>query len=164
MERKPVPWWRIPMLVVFIVIIVILVIDKLTSKYLTAILWRSAYKEPIVGIIADAVAIAGFTIALWARIILSKNWSASVTVKENHELIKRGPYSFVRHPIYCGIFLMFLGAVIWYGRVVGFVLLAAFFIRFWFKAIDEENLMMEHFPNDYPQYKKKVKALIPFVI
>ena len=62
--------------------------------------WRAA---------GTLIAYAGFAFAIWARLTLGTNWSGTVTVKENHELIRTGPYRFVRHPIYSGILLAGLG-------------------------------------------------------
>src|SRR5262245_8106606 len=50
--------------------------------------------------LAAAVVLLGLCVALWARLALGSNWSGSVTFKQDHELIERGPYRFVRHPIY----------------------------------------------------------------
>jgi protein-S-isoprenylcysteine O-methyltransferase Ste14 len=58
---------------------------------------------------------------LWARKTLGGNWSASLTFKENHELIMRGPYGLVRHPIYSGLLMLSLGAVIFHGHLYGFI-------------------------------------------
>lgn len=116
----------------------------------------------LVGLVADAVTLSGLLITLWARFTLGGNWSSDVAFKENHELIERGPYHFVRHPIYSGILLMGLGTVILAGRAGGFVGLAIIFVGVWFKALQEEKLMTKHFPQAYPEYKARVKALIPF--
>ena len=45
---------------------------------------------------------AGLAFAVSARRYLGRNWSGTVTVKQDHELIRSGPYRFVRHPIYTG--------------------------------------------------------------
>jgi protein-S-isoprenylcysteine O-methyltransferase Ste14 len=101
--------------------------------------------------------------AIWSRAILAGNWSPDVTFKVGHELTQRGPYRFVRHPIYTGILLMLLGTAVCAGRLralIGFSLVAA---SFWIKLRQEETLMIRHFPNDYPAYKARVKALVPFL-
>jgi len=59
--------------------------------------------------------IAGILFSLWARAILGSNWSAAVTIKENHTLVRRGPYQIVRHPIYTGFLLGLLGTSFVYG-------------------------------------------------
>src|ERR1700683_3626587 len=60
-------------------------------------------------IMSLVLTVLGLSLALWARIVLGKNWSGTVTFKEHHELIVRGPYAYVRHPIYTAMLLMFLG-------------------------------------------------------
>src|SRR5262245_26267636 len=63
-------------------------------------------------VVASVAALAGLAMTIWARRTIGENWSASVTLKEGHELIQAGPYRFVRHPIYTGFLLMALGAAI----------------------------------------------------
>jgi protein-S-isoprenylcysteine O-methyltransferase Ste14 len=68
---------------------------------------------------------AGVGLAIWSRVILGRNWSATVTLKQDHELIQRGPYKIARHPIYTGILLGFVGtavaeglSILWIGLCV----------------------------------------------
>ncbi len=117
-----------------------------------------------IGILADLVVLAGLFIALWARAVLGRNWSGRVTLKEDHQLIQRGAYRVVRHPIYSGLLLMVLGTAILIGRVSGFFALLISFCGVWLKLRQEEALLTEHFPETYPQYKSRTKALIPFVL
>lgn len=106
----------------------------------------------------------GLFAALWARWTLAGNWSSNVTFKEGHELIKTGPYRFVRHPIYTGILTMCLGTALNIGEVRCWLALLLMAATFWVKLKQEERLMLQHFPNEYPAYRKQVKALVPFVI
>lgn len=114
-------------------------------------------------IMADVTVLIGLIVALWARTVLGGNWSASVTFKQDHELIVRGPYRFVRHPIYTGILLMILGTAIISGRAVAFLALIICFLVYWQKLRQEEALLTRHFPETYPGYKSRTKALIPFL-
>ena len=60
--------------------------------------------------VAGAVVTAiGLAVTVWARVHLAGNWSATVTIKENHTLVRDGPYRYVRHPIYAGILLAIVG-------------------------------------------------------
>jgi Isoprenylcysteine carboxyl methyltransferase (ICMT) family len=70
-------------------------------------------------------------LALWARVTIGRNWSASVTLKKGHELIRTGPYALVRHPIYSGFLLMIIGTMIFIGRLVGIIVVAATIAGFW---------------------------------
>jgi protein-S-isoprenylcysteine O-methyltransferase Ste14 len=125
------------------------------------ILW--AY-TPAIGIVAMALTALGLMILVWARATLAGNWSADVVLKENHELIERGPYRYVRHPIYTGVILMACGGVLLWSTTVALAVLIGIFILLWLKLSREERLLTTHFPNEYPRYKSRVKALIPFVI
>jgi len=115
-------------------------------------------------VIGDAVCVSGLFFTIWARRTLAGNWSSDVTFKQGHELIKTGPYRFVRHPIYTGLLIMGLGTAIEIGRLRCFVGLVVVGIGFWIKLKQEEKLLLRHFPDDYPAYQKRVKALVPFVV
>jgi protein-S-isoprenylcysteine O-methyltransferase Ste14 len=117
-----------------------------------------------VGWIAAALSLCGLGVCLWARITIGQNWSGDVTLKESHELIQRGPYRFVRHPIYTGILMIFLGSALFRGYLGGLVALGILFGSFWIKLRMEEELMLKQFPNEYPAYMQRVKRLIPFII
>jgi protein-S-isoprenylcysteine O-methyltransferase Ste14 len=106
----------------------------------------------------------GLAIAIWARLILGRNWSGIVTLKEDHELVQRGPYRFVRHPIYTGLQSMFLGTAIAYGHLAAFIAVPLVFVSFWIKLNQEERLMLKQFPHDYPDYQRRVKRIIPFLL
>ena len=69
----------------------------------------------------------------------------------------------MRHPIYTGQLLMGLGTATGSGRLVAFAGLALFFVGFWIKLRQEEKLLVRRFPEDYPAYRARVRALIPFV-
>jgi protein-S-isoprenylcysteine O-methyltransferase Ste14 len=95
---------------------------------------------------------------------LGGNWSATVTVKESHALVRTGPYRFVRHPIYTGLLVALIGAAVARGDVQGFVADAIAFAAFWRKLRIEERWMQETFGDAYARYRVEVAALIPFVL
>jgi protein-S-isoprenylcysteine O-methyltransferase Ste14 len=113
---------------------------------------------------AAILCIAGFAFCVWARATLGRNWSGTITLKEGHELIERGPYCLVRHPIYTGMLAMFLATAIAIGHLGGVVGLAVAFASFWIKLSDEETLMRQQFPEQYRSYEQRVKRIIPFVL
>jgi len=105
---------------------------------------------------------AGLAFAIWARVHLGRNWSGAVTVKEEHELIRSGPYAYVRHPIYTGVLAAVLGTAIAAGTVhaaCGAAVIAAALVR---KLRIEERFLGETFRTEYPRYRAEVPALIPF--
>ena len=106
----------------------------------------------------------GLGFCFWARAALGRNWSGTVTLKENHELIVRGPYRLVRHPIYTGLLAMALATAIqqgYTGGLVGFLLIA---VSFWTKSTQEEEVMLKQFPDQYPAYQARVKRIIPLIL
>lgn len=113
--------------------------------------------------LAALVTVAGLIVCVWARAVLGRNWSGTIAFKEGHELIERGPYAYVRHPIYSGFLLMGLGTAIGSGRLESFLLLATAAVVLGIKARFEEQFMSRHFPEAYPQYRRRVRALIPGV-
>lgn len=111
-----------------------------------------------------ALTVLGAAFAIWARITLGGNWSATVTVKENHSFVDRGPYRFVRHPIYTGALLAMLGTAIVYGEAGCFVAVVLAFVGWWLKTQREEEFMTQCFGGEYLRYQRDVKRLIPFVL
>ena len=111
-----------------------------------------------------ALTAAGIGFAVLARLWIGKNWSSIVTIKEQHELIQTGPYRLVRHPIYSGLLLAFLGTTIVNGEIRGFVGFPLAVLGWGFKLRLEESFMLQRFGNAYLDYKQRVKALVPFVI
>jgi protein-S-isoprenylcysteine O-methyltransferase Ste14 len=111
-----------------------------------------------------AVCAAGVGIAIWARHTLGRNWSGNPTIKEGHELIERGPYRYVRHPIYSGILLGMVGTGLGSGQIKHLFVIGTTFVIFWTKLRIEESLMLRQFPETYAAYMKRTKALIPFVV
>jgi protein-S-isoprenylcysteine O-methyltransferase Ste14 len=113
--------------------------------------------------LAGAVLVAaGLGFSVWARRHLGRSWSSSVVVKEDHALIRTGPYAHVRHPIYTGILLALLGTVLAIGEWRGVAAFALALLAFEWKSRAEERRMRETFP-EYEQYRRQTASLIPFV-
>jgi protein-S-isoprenylcysteine O-methyltransferase Ste14 len=107
------------------------------------------------------ITIAGCTFAIWARLRLGSNWSGQATIKAGHELVVTGPYALARHPIYTGLVTAVFGTGLAFGEVrciLGFVIIL---LALAIKMSQEERLMMQTFPEAYPGYRRRVKALIP---
>jgi len=103
----------------------------------------------------------GVGIAIWARYSLGQYWSARVTLKIDHQLIRSGPYACVRHPIYAGLIVAMAGTALVVGewRAVIGVLLGL--IEFSRKAVKEETLLATELDDDYQEYRKHAGFLTP---
>jgi len=104
----------------------------------------------------------GIGFAIWARVNLGRNWSSRPAMKEHHELVTTGPYAYVRHPIYSGIMLAALGTALT-SNIFGIGMSISTSIMFALRLNKEEKIMLELFPEQYPEYQKRTKRLVPFV-
>lgn len=118
----------------------------------------------LVGTIGLSISIIGAIIACTSRFMLGKNWSLSVQKKEDHQLVQNGIYKIVRHPIYTGLLLLFIGNAIIVGDYRAIIAVIIVFVSFWLKLKKEEKLLTETFGNQYTEYKKRTKALIPYLL
>ena len=108
--------------------------------------------------------VAGLLFTIWARLYLGRNWSGVVTLKKDHELVRGGPYRFVRHPIYSGLLLAIAGSAVVRGEWRGVLALIIAFVALWRKLRLEERWLGEAFGEQYAAYRAEVAALIPFVL
>ena len=113
---------------------------------------------------AAILCLCGLGFCLWARAVLGRNWSGTVTLKENHELIVRGPYRLVRHPIYTGLLTMLIATALEQRHIAGMLGLIFVFASFWIKLNNEEEVMRKQFPDQYAAYEERVKRIIPFIL
>ena len=107
--------------------------------------------------------VAGLGFALGGAVTLRSNYSATLLIRESHELVVHGIYRFVRHPIYLGTILVMLGGPIgtssWIALLPALLLIPLFIYRMGV----EEGLLLEEFGEEYRVYMSNTKRLIPFV-
>ncbi|MGH7073554.1 MAG: methyltransferase family protein [Stellaceae bacterium] len=147
--------------VVVVVLIVLVFADKRFLHTLGGY-QRAIDAVPAIGILGDVLCALGIAVAIWARLSLGRNWGMPMTLKENPELVTRGPYAYVRHPIYSGILLGVLGSsLVILAWIAALIVLSGYFV---YSAKKEERLMRAQFPDRYPAYMRRTKMLIPFVL
>jgi protein-S-isoprenylcysteine O-methyltransferase Ste14 len=111
--------------------------------------------------LAGAVLVAfGLGVSVWARVHLGRNWSSQVVVKQDHALVRGGPYRAVRHPIYSGLLLAILGTAAAIGEWRGLAALACALAGILVRVRAEEAQMRRIFP-EYAGYVRQSWALIP---
>jgi protein-S-isoprenylcysteine O-methyltransferase Ste14 len=108
-----------------------------------------------------AVTVVGVAFAIWARWHIGKNWSAVVSIKKDHQLIRTGPYSRIRHPIYTGILLAALGTAIAVDEYRALAALAAVMVGFVFKAKKEESFLSREFGPAFEEHKRHTGFFLP---
>jgi protein-S-isoprenylcysteine O-methyltransferase Ste14 len=152
---------RILRVFIFLIAIVLLWPKRIPLPWLYLELWPEGLLPFWLG---AAVTIAGLLFAVWARVHLGRNWSRSVTIKQDHELIITGPYAVVRHPIYTGILTGFLGMAIAISQVRGLIVFALVLLAFWMKLRMEEEWMRSQFGETYAIYAERTAALVPYLL
>jgi protein-S-isoprenylcysteine O-methyltransferase Ste14 len=144
-----------PLLIAGFLLSVRLPLPWLNDRFVPLAIWPPA--------LGAALTFAGLAFAIWARFAIADNWSGDVQLKQNHELIVVGPYRWVRHPIYTGLLLAFIGSALAVGEWRGVVAVLIAALALWRKLRREEALMRRQFGEAYVRYAARVPALIPFV-
>ena len=111
-----------------------------------------------------ALMAAGMAFRWWAVRVLASYFTVDVGIRDDHKLIRSGPYRLLRHPSYTGSLATFYGfglalGSIWSLLLIVVVVTAAFLWRIRI----EERALTTAFPQDYPAYARETRRLIPFV-
>ena len=153
-EKRPVQ--KLIMLCTSLGFIALLVVPALDHRFG----WSSV---PLVGVVAgDALVAVGFFVIC---LVYRENTFAAATIQvaENQKVISTGPYAIVRHPMYAGGFLYFLGTPLALGSYWGLVVIAAMVPLLIWRLLDEERFLSRNLPG-YAEYRQQARCrLVPFV-
>jgi len=94
---------------------------------------------------------------------LGKYFSSGLKTSEKHELIKHRIYRHVRHPAYLGSLPLSLGISLIFSSLYGFFLMLGFIPCFLYRIKIEENTLLEKFGNEYREYMKIIKKIVPYI-
>jgi len=117
---------------------------------------------PAVQWLGVALSVLGVGFALWAMVTLGRQYDLVLEVHEGHELVRRGPYGLVRHPLYSGLGLHFAGVCLATGNlllIAGTLLVS--YPAFYLRARAEEALLREQLGAEYEAYARDVPMLVP---
>jgi len=112
-------------------------------------------------VIGVTLTAAGVAFAIWARWHLGANWSAIVSIREQHELIRTGPYRRVRHPIYTGLLVAMAGTALVLGEVRGLLAFAITLLAFYSKARKEEAWLGREFGEKFEAHAQETGMFLP---
>jgi protein-S-isoprenylcysteine O-methyltransferase len=111
-----------------------------------------------------ALALAGVGLRLWSMRALAGAFSYDLKVVEGHELVRHGPYRWLRHPSYTGMLLWSVGLGLWNPSVPGLVLLVAGTLpQLAYRIAVEERLLAGHFGAAWDAHARATDRLVPFV-
>ena len=108
----------------------------------------------------------GLAVGLWlfyqAHADLGRNWSVTLEIRDEHQVVTGGIYSLVRHPMYLSLLVYSAGQVLVLPNwVVGPAYGVAMALVFAFRLRPEEQMMLDVFGDEYKVYMRRTKRLIP---
>ncbi len=106
-------WFQIPGLILWIAILVASTWDYRGSLYVV----RSP--SNLVAAILFGVLLV---FRIWSHVVLAKSYSPTLEIRDNHKLVKTGPYKYIRHPIYTGTVLSIMCKPLFTSSLVGFLI------------------------------------------
>jgi protein-S-isoprenylcysteine O-methyltransferase Ste14 len=126
---------------------------RLNDRFIPSVPW--------VRQLGAALAWTGIAFAIWARHHIGRYWSGSVSLRADHQLIRTGPYSRIRHPIYTGILVALAGTVLVIGRYRGLLAFALIVAGFIWKSKREEKLLASEFGPAFEEHKRLTGFFLP---
>jgi len=127
-------------------------------------LYKILMLPPWITYMGTSLMILGIVIRQWSVAILGGFFSPTVGIQKGQKIVTTGPYRFVRHPSYTGSFFITMGfgiALQSLGAIIVILCLSSFVFSYRIKL--EEHVLIAEFGNDYSEYSKKTKMLIPYI-
>jgi protein-S-isoprenylcysteine O-methyltransferase Ste14 len=132
--------------------------------YIIRMPWIDMYSFPLpnwlrwAGFALGVVTVAFWT---WTQITLDTQWSAQLQLTKNHHLVTTGPYAWLRHPLYAGMFgWSFALALLTANWIFVAVCLLVFLGLLW-RIPREEKMMLEAFGDEYKTYMQRTGRFFP---
>ncbi len=164
--RKDIFQFAIPAIILFFIELLFCA-DSLTGFWGT--IWglvkqpQNLSMFPVLRIVGLALYIVGLTIMIVGQVTLRRNYSGTVVIRVDHQLITHGIYRFTRNPMYLGLIMVVTGIPVFAASMYGF-LISLLLIPIILNRIRlEEELLTEEFQDAYQKYKETTKKLIPFI-
>jgi len=108
--------------------------------------------------------LAGLSLRVWAVLTLGRFFTWFINVHDDHQVIRSGPFRFIRHPAYCGALILFVSTMLflhaWVSAVFSFVFQVMAYVR---RIRYEEAMMIERLGERYIAYAREVRAMVPLL-
>lgn len=100
---------------------------------------------------------------IWAHVAIGKSYSPTLEVRKDHELVKHGPYKYIRHPIYTGTIIALLAIPIFSSSPLGLFFSLLSIPLFVHRIRNEEKMLIEEYGDEYREYQETTWSLFPYV-
>jgi len=119
------------------------------------------YKMSMLGLLIGSV---GLFLTSSAMKSLGKFWSLSIKIKDGHQIVRSGIYRYIRHPYYLGVLFEVTGFILFANSYYVFALVFILFLILVLRMFLEERVMISVFGEEYQQYRREIKAVLPKII
>jgi protein-S-isoprenylcysteine O-methyltransferase len=124
--------------------------------------YPDSFRWDVVTTLSLVAMVAGLGLRIWAVLTLGRFFTWFITVYDDHQVIRSGPFRFIRHPAYGGALILFVATLLflhaWVGAAFSFVFQLYAYLR---RIRYEEALMIERMGEKYKTYVREVGALVP---
>jgi protein-S-isoprenylcysteine O-methyltransferase Ste14 len=152
------PLYRLLRLAILVITFTLLFWERTAIGFLAR---RFMPQLPAIAYAGFLATLAGLTTAVWARIHLGQYWSDKVVLKVDHQLIRTGPYAYMRHPIYSGVLLGVAGTALVLGQWRGLLAFLLLLTNYWVKAEREERILSARFEQEFYDHEQRAGFLFP---
>lgn len=116
------------------------------------------------GSLALALMVFGLGLRVWAAVTLGRYYTRTLTTTAGHKVITSGPYARIRHPAYLGVLLLWVGfGVLSSNLILAFLFPVVFLVVYLYRISVEERMLVGEMDDEYVQYKRRTRKLIPLV-
>jgi len=133
------------------------------KEFIMMLIHERTYNFEIPNVIGVALITIGYVIRRIARKTLGKYYSHALRILKDHKLIKHGIYKYIRHPAYLGAILIWLGIPLTLSSAHGLILMTLLIPCYIYRIKIEEKLLIRKFGEEYINYMKTSKRLIPYI-
>ena len=108
-----------------------------------------------------------FLMGVYMRVVamrtLGEYFLTDLRTERDHRLVKHGIYEHIRHPAYLGTVLFSVGIPLIFSSLYGFLLMLILFPSYLYRIRIEESVLLKEFGDEYREYMKKTKKIIPLI-
>jgi protein-S-isoprenylcysteine O-methyltransferase Ste14 len=148
--------------IIFLLLIAItLILFNANPRYFGTLNRRFVHRGFWIASAGALLTVVGIAFAIWARNHIGRFWSGSVAIREDHQLIRTGPYSRIRHPIYTGILVALAGTTLAVGNYRALLAFALILVSLIYKARLEEALLTREFGSTFDDHRRHTGFFLP---
>lgn len=157
-RRRETPWQRLEHILPALIGFLLLFNEDFRWPALARVVFPDV---PALMLLCVIVTVLGLLFSVWARVALGTNWSGSVTIKADHQLIRRGPYRFIRHPIYTGMLTALLATAVTQQQLSGLLGFLIILFALYRKALREESFLSQEFGDAFTDHRQHTGMFLP---